>query len=78
MEAETWKDFIDKRVRVIINDNPSKYPKHKDGIIRGFTNTHLILEQEDRKIALLLTDIRRMEFKNGMIGDNFGTTKTDY
>lgn len=62
---ENWKIFLNREVRIIINDPPSPYPKHKDGVITGFARTHLILKQEDKDIALLLTDIRRIEVKGG-------------
>jgi len=60
---ENWKEFLDKYVRVIINDPPSLYPKHKDGIVKAFTSTHLILQQE-KEVALLLSDIRRIEIRD--------------
>ena len=60
---ENWKSFLNKNVRIIINDLPSLYPKHKDGVVVEFTSTHLILKQFDRDepVALLLNDIRRIE-----------------
>lgn len=71
---EGWEKFLEKHVRVIINDSPSPYPKHKDGIVKGFTQTHLILKQENKDIALLLSDIRRIEIINGNdgISGNYG------
>lgn len=60
-ELESWKNFLGKQVRVIINDLPSPIPKHKDGLVLGFTTTHLILHCEGQDIALLLTDIRRIQ-----------------
>lgn len=60
---EQWKDFLNKRARIIINDAPSPYPKFKDGIVKGFTTTHIILLQNNIEIALLLSDIRRIEIK---------------
>jgi len=62
---EQWKDFLNKKVRIIINDAPSPYPKYKDGIVKGFTDTHIILLQNNTEIALLLTDIRRIEIRGG-------------
>ena len=60
---ENWKGFIKKTVRVIINDLPSPVPKHKDGIVMGFTPTHLIIKQNGKEVALLLSDIRRIELR---------------
>lgn len=60
---ESWKHFLNKKVRCIINDAPSPYPKHKDGEVAGVTKTHLILKEEDKEIALLLSDIRRIEIR---------------
>lgn len=63
-----WTEFINEQVRVIINDLPSPYPKCKDGKVIKVTTTHLFLQLNDKPkpIALLLTDIRRIEIK----GDN--------
>ena len=70
-----WGHFLNQEVRVIINDNPSPYPKHKDGLVKGFTNTHLIILQDNKEIALLLTDIRRVEIKNGINGKDGNSGK---
>jgi len=63
-QMENWNRFLNKQVRIIINDAPSVYPKHKDGLVKGFTTTHILLQQQDQDIALLLTDIRRIEIRN--------------
>ena len=65
---ESWKSFLNKTVRVIVNDYPDKFPKHKDGLLIGITETHLILQQHEQPVALLLADIRRIEVRNGNYG----------
>ncbi len=62
-ELEAWKSFLNKEVRIIINDPPSPYPKSKDGIFLDITPTHIILKQPTGNVALLLTDIRRIQLK---------------
>ncbi|MBI1935710.1 hypothetical protein HYS31_04685 [Candidatus Woesearchaeota archaeon] len=60
-QLEHWKGFLNKNVRVIIEDKPSPIPKHKDGILEGITDTHLILKRNGNTEALRLIDIRRVE-----------------
>lgn len=61
---EQWKNFLNKKVKVIIEDKPSPYPKLKEGILEGISETHLILKRNGMSEALRLIDIRRIELKN--------------
>jgi hypothetical protein len=59
---EKWNIFLNKKIRVIIDDRPEIYPKHKDGILKAITPTHLILQRENgQDEALRISDIRRVE-----------------
>ena len=62
-KMEQLEEFLHKQVRCIVEDRPSPYPRPKDGIVKSITNTHIILEQKDKIIALLLSDIRRIELR---------------
>jgi ribosome maturation factor RimP len=62
---EHWKDLLNKDVKVIYDDKPSPYPKHKLGQLKEITITHLILLRDNKTEALRLTDIRRVE----VVGD---------
>ena len=65
MEQDNWKDFLNKDIKIIIEDKPSPYPKHKEGILEKISTTHLIIRKSDGSIeALRLIDIRRVELKN--------------
>jgi len=64
-ETESWKEFLNKKVNVIVDDSPSPYPKSKEGILIEVTPTHLVLKRNDKTEALRLTDIRRIELKEG-------------
>ena len=62
---ENWKEFLNKKVNIIVDDPPSPYPKSKEGILIDVTPTHLILQRNDKTEALRITDIRRVELKRG-------------
>ena len=62
---ESWKEFLNKKVNVIIDDPPSPYPKSKEGLLIEVTPTHLILKRNDKTEALRISDIRRVELKEG-------------
>ena len=64
-KTESWKEFLNKKVNVIVDDSPSPYPKSKEGILIEVTPTHLVLKRNDKTEALRLTDIRRIELKEG-------------
>ena len=64
-ETESWKEFLNKKVNVIVDDPPSPYPKSKEGILVDVTPTHLILKRNDKTEALRISDIRRVELKEG-------------
>lgn len=64
-ETESWKEFLNKKVNVIVDDPPSSYPKSKEGLLIDVTPTHLILKRNDKTEALRITDIRRVELKEG-------------
>lgn len=61
---EEWKNFLTKKVKIILDDLPSPYPKKKEGLLTEINDTHAIIKKEDDSIeALRLTDIRRIEVK---------------
>jgi hypothetical protein len=60
---EGWENFLNKKVRIIIYDYPSQYPKFKDGVLKAITPTHLILLQINIEVAILLADIKRIEIR---------------
>ena len=62
---ENWKEFLNKKVNIIVDDSPSPYPKSKEGILIDVTPTHLVLQRNDKTEALRITDIRRVELKRG-------------
>ena len=62
---EHWNQFLNKEVKVIVEDAPSPYPKMKEGYIEEITSTHLILKRETKTEALRLNDIRRVEIIRG-------------
>lgn len=64
-ETESWKEFLNKKVNVIIDDPPSPYPKSKEGLLIDVTPTHLVLKRNDKTEALRISDIRRVELKEG-------------
>lgn len=57
---ETWKEYLNKFVKVIYDDG-GRHPSKKEGIITGYTDTHLILNIGDKKEAILLSRILRVE-----------------
>ena len=64
---EQWKYLLNRKVKVILEDKPSPYPKLKEGIFESITQTHLLLRRDNGKTeALRLIDIRRVEIKEGM------------
>lgn len=60
-DMENWKDFLHKKINVIVDDPPSPYPKSKEGILIEVTPTHLVLKRNDKTEALRISDIRRVE-----------------
>jgi hypothetical protein len=60
-QMETWKGFLNKSVKLIIEDKPSPYPKLKIGILEAVADTHIILKTDKRTEAIRLNDIRRIE-----------------
>jgi hypothetical protein len=67
--AESWKLFLNKEVKVIIEDLPSPIPKSKSGVLNEITDTHIILIRTliDDGIKIIkpeilrISDIRRVE-----------------
>ena len=55
-----WKLFLNKYVKVIRVDHPRENIVSKEGILIGFTNTHLIIEVYGKPEALPLIDIKRV------------------
>lgn len=64
-ETESWKEFLHKKINVIVDDPPSPYPKSKDGVLIEVTPTHLVLKRNDKTEALRLSDVRRIELRGG-------------
>lgn len=64
-KMESWKEFLNKRVNVIVDDLPSPYPKSKEGILIDVTPTHLVLKRNDKTEALRISDVRRVELRGG-------------
>lgn len=64
-DKEMWYAFLNKVCNIIVDDPPSDIPRKKTGKITGINNTHLILETEQRTIAVLLSTIRRIEVIGG-------------
>ena len=60
-QREQWKDFLNKEIKVIVDDPPKLYPKFKQGILIGLNETHLILKWNNKTEAIRLSDIRRIE-----------------
>lgn len=57
--SEQWKGFLNKNIKVIIED--TDFPKKKEGICKNVSETHLFLDLGFRTEALLLTKILRVE-----------------
>ena len=57
---EVWKNFLDKEIKIIYEDG-GRFPSKKQGILIGFTETHLVLRIKFRVEALLLTKVIRCE-----------------
>lgn len=64
MEKNQWNWLLNKNVVCIVNDPPMDIPKKKEGIVSTVTETHLILNINKKREALLLTGIRRIELRD--------------
>ena len=60
---ENWKDFLDKKVKLIYEDSKDHFSK-KEGIISEITPTHLILKFDSKCEAISLFKILRLEVCN--------------
>lgn len=58
---ERWNQFIGKKIKVIYDDCPYRYPKQKTGVLLEVNDTHLSLQILDSIEALRLSDVRRIE-----------------
>lgn len=58
-----WNPFLNHQVCLIINDPPDINPKKKEGKVVGVTPTHIILQNGEKIEAILLTLVRRAEFR---------------
>jgi hypothetical protein len=60
-----WNEYIGKKVRLIIVDEP--FPKPKDGILIQEDKTHIWLEIDGKTtpVPFLKTTIKRVEIKDG-------------
>jgi hypothetical protein len=56
---EQWKSFLNKNIKVIIED--TDFPKKKQGVCKNVSETHLFLDSGFKTEALLLTKILRVE-----------------
>jgi hypothetical protein len=59
MENGKWKDFLNKKIKLIIED--TDFPKKKEGILLNVSETHLFLKTEYKTEIILLTKILRIE-----------------
>lgn len=74
MVNKNWKIYLNKKVRLIINDYP--YPVPKDGIFRDIDHTHIFLEiAPDKTIPFERSSVKRVEFKKEEQKEN-GTEET--
>jgi hypothetical protein len=60
---ESWKEFLGKRVKVLVQDEHDV--KKKIGVLKNISDTHLFLNIGERIDVILLTKIIRVEVKNG-------------
>jgi hypothetical protein len=60
---ESWKEFLGKRVKVLVQDEHDV--KKKIGVLKNISDTHLFLNIGERIDIILLTKIIRVEVKNG-------------
>lgn len=63
MNNKHWKNYINKRVRLIIEDIP--YPRPKDGIFIDIDETHifLLLDNKEFPTPFLRTSVKRVELE---------------
>ena len=58
----TWKQkFLNKNVKLICNDPPRPRPRVKKGLCISVSDNHIVLENNSKTEAILLTLIRRLE-----------------
>lgn len=56
-----WKDFLGKRVKLIITD--TNFPRKKIGILENVNSTHAFINLGFKLEAILLSTILRFEFE---------------
>ena len=64
-KVETWKDFLNKNVKVIYDDKGRDFPLTKEGLCKEVNETHFIILRNDnfKTEAIRLIDIRRVELR---------------
>ena len=60
---DIWKEFIGKKVKVLVQDEHDV--KKKIGVLKNISETHLFLDIGERVDIILLTKIIRVEVGNG-------------
>ena len=60
---ESWREFLGKRVKVLVQDEHDV--KKKLGILKNISETHSFLDIGERVDIILLTKIIRVEVGNG-------------
>lgn len=60
----SWNPFLNKNINLIYDDG-GRYPSKKLGKLVSFNQTHLILEINNSKEAILISRILRVEERNG-------------
>ena len=61
--SSLWKEYKDKKVRLIIKDG--LFVRSRDGIFKDIDDTHIFLELVENQLAkpFLRSDIKRVELK---------------
>ena len=59
-KMENWKQYLNKKIKIIFDDG-REFPSKKEGILKGYTDTHLFLEIDNNSQAILINKILRVE-----------------
>ena len=60
---ESWREFLGKKVKVLVQDEHDV--KKKIGVLKNISETHLFLDIGERVDIILLIKIIRVEVGNG-------------
>lgn len=59
--VNVWEQYLNKEVRIMIEDSP--FPKPRDGIFINYNTTHIFLKviNKELPVPFLITTIRRID-----------------